>query len=232
MKKQILFLSLIASTKAVFSQTDSLLFSSVYEGKTANSIDALIYNGREHIRYLPMIEGTAYYLSSAWQTGSLVFEGVLYKDVAMQYDLVADELVVRHLNGVTGIVLFTERIQSFNLGDKKFVYLHTGAESMLKPGIYEELVKGQLSLYAKRSKFIEQNIVFNVLEQKFIDNNGLYLLKDDKYYPVKKQKEIFALIADNKREVTAFMKRSKIKYKSNPELAAIKIVEYYNQISR
>ena len=231
MKKIILFQLLTVLTQTAFCQADSLIFINVSESRIANDVNAAIYNGQEHTGYSSLIEGIPYYESKEWQTGTLVFQNLFYKDVFLKYDLVADQLVVRHPNGITGIVLFTRRIQSFTLGNKHFVNLDTDKESELKSGIYEELVNGRMSLYAKRSKLFEENIVLNELERKFIDKNVLYVLKDGHYYAVKKQKTIMKLIADKRNAVTSAMKASKIKFKSNPELALIKMVEVYNQLS-
>lgn len=231
MKRAFFFLLVAVSTQSAFSQVDSLILANVPETKNSNDINAAIYNGIEHKGYLPLTEGIPYYGSKDWQQGNIVFEGALYKDVFLKYDLVADQVIVRHPNQVTGVILFTPRVQSFSLGDKRFVYL-PGKESELKTGIYEELVKGKVSLYVKRSKLIEESIVMNELVRKVAAKNFFNVFKDGDYYPVKKQKTIMPLIADKKNAVNSLMKASKIKFRSNPELAMIKIVELYNQLSQ
>lgn len=231
MKRAFFFLLLAVSTQSAFSQVDSLIFASAYENKNGNDVNAAIYNGREHIGYPPLTEGIPYYGSKDWQPGYVVFEGALYNDVFLKYDLVADQVIVRHPNKVTGIILFTPRVQSFSFGNKYFVNL-PGKESELKNGIYEELVKGKVSLYVKRSKLIEESIVMNELVRKVAEKNFFYVLKDGHYCPVKKQKSIMQLIADKRNAVNSSMKASKIKFRSNPELAMIRIVELYNQLSQ
>ena len=230
MKKALLVLLLAASAQLAFSQSDSLIFANAFESKNGNDINAAIFNGREHIGYPPLTEGIPYYGSKDWQPGHVVFEGALYNDVFLKYDLVADRVIVRHPNKVTGIMLFTPRVQSFLLGNRQFVNL-AGKESELKAGIYEELVKGKTSLYVKRTKLIEESIVMNELVRKVADKNIFYVFKDGHYYPVKKQKSIMDVVADKRNAVSSSLKASKIKFKSNPELAMTKIVELYNQLS-
>lgn len=231
MEKTFLFLLVAVFTQSAFSQNDSLIFSNVIEGRTANDINAPIYNGQEHIGYSPLIEGIPYYQLREWQQGVLVFQNISYRDAYLKYDLVADQVIVRHPNGITGIILFTRRIQSFTLGGKHFIYLPDDEASGLKNGIYEELVKGKISLYAKRSKLIDEKIAQNEIERKFINNDQFYVLKDGNFRPVRKQKTIMELVGDKRKEVSASLKASKLKFRLNRELALIQIANSYNQLS-
>lgn len=232
MRKQFLSLILTSLALAAFSQNDSVIFADVFESRTANDINAPIYNGRQHMGYARSIEGIPYYLSDDWQKGTLVFQDISYKDVFLKYDLVAGEVIIRHVNGITGIILFAQRIGSFTLSNRRFVNLPSDERSGFKAGIYEELENGRISLFAKRTKLIDEKLVSNTIERKFVDQNSFFALKDGHYYRLKKQKDIMVLIAEKRKEVNALMKASKIKFRFNPELALTKIIEYYNQLSR
>lgn len=231
MRKRILFLLLTGITQTVFSQTDTLS-TPVYASRTATDAGDPLFNGREHINYLSSIEGFAYYQSPEWQTGTLVFQDIAYRNLLLKYDLVADELIVRHINGFTGVALFTPRIQSFVIGNRRFVYLSFVAGSSLQPGIYQELSKGKLSLYAKHSKSIKETVSLGGIERQFIDRNNYYVFLGGNYYPVRKEKDMMDLIQEKRNEIKAFLKESGIKYKADPEAALKKIVDYYNQLSR
>jgi hypothetical protein len=231
MRKELLLVVLCCLSQTVFAQTDSLSQDAVYDSRIASKASDPVFNGREHPGYHPAIQGIAYYVTDEWQKGKLVYQHIEYTDIYLKYDLVADELVVRHLNGITGVILFTPRIQSFSLRDKIFIYLRPLEGSGLKPGIYEEIRKGKLSLYAKRSTLINESIVGNVLERKFVDNTRFYVLKDGHYYIIKKQKDLMELLDGKKAEINARMKSSGIKYRYNRELALSKIVENYNQLA-
>ncbi|RYZ29978.1 MAG: hypothetical protein EOO10_04475 [Chitinophagaceae bacterium] len=232
MRKRFLFFLLIGPVIPAFSQSDSLFFSVVFDGKPAKDGGAGLYNGKEHVGYLPSIEGSAYYGSKEWLPGSLTLHGMLYKDALLKYDLVADEVIILHSNGFTGVTLFTPRVESFTLNNKRFVQLADHTTSGLKGGIYEELLRGKLSLYVKRSKKIQQTILTNGIEKKFVDNSSHFILKEGNYYPIKNEKALTDLLSEKREEVTTWMKTSGINYKSNPEDALIKIVGFYNQISR
>jgi hypothetical protein len=232
MSTQFLLLLFIGIAQTALSQTDSFLFAAGLEGKTPRDAGEPIYNGREHVIYHPNIEGIPYYSSRDWQSGTVAHQGVLYKDVFLKYDLVADEVIIRHINGFTPVILFTKRVQSFTLGGRLFVNLSSNDSAAFKPGVYEELNRGKLSLYAKRSKFLEETIQTNSLLRKFIDRHSFYVLKNGQYHLIKKEKHILELLGEKKEEVKAWLKASRIKYKSEPELALTQIVAHYNQVSR
>lgn len=229
---QLLLLLLFYLTNTALSQTDSLFFGALYESRVANKASEPVFNGPMHIGYDRGIQGIPYYLSDAWQRGTLVYQHIPYKDIYLKYDLVTGEVVVRHLNKNTGVILFTPWIQSFSLGDRFFVQLEPADGSGLTAGIYEQICKGKMSLFIKRSKTIEESIVSNTVERKFVDNIKFYVLKGDHYYPIKKQKDLAQLLEGKKAQVYSSLKSSGIKYKFNHELAITRMVEYYNQLSQ
>lgn len=231
MRKKLLLVLTISCATSVFAQVDSLPVAVLSESKSITNAGEPIFNGREHISYHPSIEGEAYYQSNDWQPGVLVYQRVPYKDVYLKYDEVADELIVRHPNGYMGVVLFTPRLQSFLIGNKRFVIL-AGDGSGFQGGIYEELQKGKLSLYAKRSKIIRENLANTGIEKKFIKQDSYYVQKDGKFFPVKREKDIMKLVQDKKDAIEASLREAGLKYNAFPEAALIKIVADYNQLSR
>ncbi|HET7896833.1 MAG TPA: hypothetical protein VFL47_04170 [Flavisolibacter sp.] len=232
MRKLKLLLLILLSSFSVFAQTDSLLFSSLSEGHSPVDAGEPIFVGREHLNYLPSIIGVPYYATPDWQEGTLLYQGILYKDLFLKYDLVADELVVRHLNGIQGIVLFTPRIERFTLGDKMFVHLTAPAGETIKPGVYELLTSGKLSLYAKRSMWIEEKVQTTIIERSFQFRNTYSVLKEGQYYQVKNDKTLRNLLSLKKTEIKSLLKAAQIKFKTNPDAALQIIVAHYNQTNR
>jgi hypothetical protein len=228
---------LLLSFFSVSAQRDSTLLDQAFYSamNTSYSLDnpaLAIYNGKEHMGYPASIQGVGYYNSADWQRGSIVYRDVLYTDLLLKYDLVTDEVIVRHFNTYTSVTLFTPRIKSFLILGEKFQYFPDRGKSFPPAGIYEELKTGAISLYVKRSKLIDENIVAGVLERKFIDKNAYYALKDGVYYAIKKEDSILDLMKDKRSEVKNRLSEAGIKYKRDTETALIVIVGYYNQSTR
>lgn len=208
----------------VLAQTTSSIFN-----KDVVSSTGEIYNGREHVGYLPSITGTAYYPDNDWQPGTLVYSGVLYSSVFLKYDLLQNEVIIRHFNNITPVTLFTPRVQSFSLGDRKFIQLTENSKSLPPPGIYHEVQKGKMSLYIRRSKFIHETTSLSGIERRFLSRDSYYIVKDGICYPVKKRKDVWSLVKNKKGEIRSMLKKKGISYRGNTETALVEIVTYYNE---
>lgn len=232
MSKLIKLLIFLAHGPVTFSQSDSVVMNVTLDSRIPREAFEAVFNGREHVQYSPFIQGTPYFLSKEWQMGTLVFHNIPYKDVQLKYDLVADELVLFHANGYSAVALFTPRIQRFTIGAHRFVYFRAQEAPDSRAGIYQEVVKGKLSLYVRRSRVILETIESNILIRKFIDNYNYYVLKDGNFYPIRKQKDLMPLVQDKKSQVNSWLKNSGIRFRSDRERAMAGIVDHYNLLTR
>ncbi len=192
--------------------------------------NSVVYNGIEHVGYMASIEGIPYYSSIDWIKGTMVYRDQPYTNVDLKYDLIKDEVILRHFNGYVGVTLFTPRLQSFTLGDKKFVNLSnaTGRST----GFYEELVPGAATVYAKRSKKINETLLATGVERKISASNAYYILKDGVLHGVKNEKSVLEILKDHKAEIRAYLKGRGLKFRKNPEAYLLVVASYYNQLSR
>lgn len=218
------FLSLAFIPFSVLAQTGS-----PGEGQVI-APDAEIYNGREHIDYLPAT-GSPYYLNNEWQKGSITYNGIDYPSVWLKYDVVKQEVIVRHLNGVTGVTLFTPRVQRFDVSGKNFVRVAEKDSLALQPGIYEEVQKGKMSLYILRSKFLLETATAYGMEREFLKNENYFFLKDGIAFKIVRQKDFWPLVKDKKKEIRTDLKKKQLKYKRNREATLTEIATYYNENS-
>src|SRR5580698_8925470 len=74
------------SSIAQLSNSDAVAFYNKYIGEEAH-----LYTGREHAPYDFRIKGHPYFESNLLQTGSVYYDGMLYRQASMAYDIVRDE---------------------------------------------------------------------------------------------------------------------------------------------
>jgi hypothetical protein len=193
------------------------------------STDQIIYNGKEHLGYAARIEGIAYYQTKDWQPGTMTYHDVYFPDVFLKYDLVSNELIIRHHDNGIGISLFTPRLKNFSFSGKKFI-VFSGEEKGLPPaGIYEQIATGKISFYIHRSKFIKETIEGLELRQQFITNDTYYLVKDGMCYPVKHQKDLSQLTKEKRAEIRKVLKGQGLRFRMVPEAVLTETVNYYNK---
>jgi hypothetical protein len=217
-------------------RSDSVFYSAAF----SNAVDKFhqfrgdqsdLYNGIQFIGYPKIVNGFPFFNSDNWETGTVLYDSILYSNINLKYELVKDQVVVRHPGDMNMILLFSPRIKSFTLGDKYFVYINQDDRNMLHTGFYQLLYKGPISVFAKRVKIISETITDMHLDQRFTETDRYYIEKEGVYYNVHNAKTILSLVKDHKKEIQQFLRRNKLKYKKDPELTLVKAAEFYHQIS-
>jgi hypothetical protein len=203
----------------------------LYFAKRAEEL--AIFNGVYHHGYPPSIEGHAYFQSPEWQKGYVIYDNILYENMAMKYDLLKDQLIVtpKEQSGML-ITLFSPRVEQFSFSTFTFIRIDkTDQNSYLSPGFYQQLVRGKLTALAKRTKIINEKIEGTALLQKFEETVKYYLLKGGIFYPVKHKKDILTIVKDRRKEVQRFLLKNKLNYRKDREKTLVAVVEFYNQSS-
>ena len=186
-----------------------------------------IYNGRVFYGY-PGIDGYAFYPSKDWQKGSILYDGTLYHDIFILYDICKGEVMIRHPNTIP-IYLFNERVQKFYFDGQTFIRLRPDKDNVFKAGFYQVLREGKITVVVMRQKKIEEKIVDITLERKFVSSNIYYALKDGNYYLINKQKSLLNLLKDKRQNLLKHLKKEKLKYRQDAEKTIVAIAEFYNQ---
>jgi hypothetical protein len=200
---------------------------------TQRAEELTIYNGVLHIGYSPSIEGQAYFESSAWQKGFVIYDNVRYENIIMKYDLLNDQLIVTPKGqGGMFIGLLSPRVKQFSFSTFTFIYIDkTKKNTFSSPGFYQQLILGKLTVLAKRSKVINEKIEGVTLFRKFQERVKYYLLKGDEWYTVKRKKDILNIVKDRKKEIQKFLSKNKLNYRKDQEKTLIALAEFYNQSS-
>jgi hypothetical protein len=170
----------------------------------------------------------AFFPVSGWQKGSVLFDGIWYHDLSMMYDIYMDEVVILHPSS-TPVRLISERVQQFRFMDLYFERLGTANSPQLKTGFYQRMVDGPVTIYVKRTKKIEENIVDLSIERKFIPADHFFALKDGMYTAIYKQKGLLELMKDKRQGVVHHLKQQNLKFKRNREKAIFEMAKFYNQ---
>jgi len=183
-----------------------------------------IYTGIEHVPYLPLAKGQPYFAVDSLRSGDIVYDGILYENVPMQYDLVRDMVMVRNHAG-NYLCPANSSIQRFTLDGHVFVNTTNG--------FYDVLSSGKITIYARRTKLIEEVIVGMELTRNIISRERYYRVDANNVYtPVNTRSSLFALFGERKKEIRQYLRKNNINVRRNYEEALAKATQYYNQLSR
>jgi len=218
--------SLDTTVSALSRVPDSI--SNIYSSNQDESLP--IYSGR---LYYPVmrIEDHPFAYTDEWQKGTIWYDGVTYHDITYKYDTYMQELIVVTPRSIP-VRVVSERVQRFDFGPQSFIRHNADKDQVLKTGFYQQLETGVVSIFVHRHKIIQEKIVQNTLERKFISLDSYYALKDGRYHPINNQKSLLNLMSDNKQAVTRNLKQQRLKYKHDPENYILKATQFYNQSHR
>lgn len=191
--------------------------------------NAPLYSGVEYVGHQVPMQGHPFFLTREWQRGRILFDGILYQDVPMLYDVAADVLVIGYAEETDPIVKLTlvpDKVTSFTLPQHRFVHLQDSSGS-LKAGFYEQLYQGKAQVVAKRSK----NTLMRPGSVAFYDADKLYLYKDGRYHAVKSKGSVLNVFKDRKKELTAYLRGLNINFNEQRERALVSLAQRYDQLT-
>lgn len=193
-----------------------------------------LYNGSEYVPYVTLLkEGHPYFDTTKMLNGSVFYDGMLYNNVPMLYDIIKDELIIQHHNKVFYLQLIKSKIDSFNLMSHAFV--HMGRDSSKKDnpreGFYDLLHDGKTKLYARRIKTIQESIPDFTVEKRVYAHTRYFIYKNNSYNEVYSQASVLDLLSDKKTLLKQALRKQHIKFKKQREYAIKTIVQQYDALN-
>lgn len=167
------------------------------------------------------------YLGNSYDVikGDICYNGILYKNVAMRYDMLKQQVIVSSPNNNKFIVPEQKRVNWFNLGGKRFVHSF-GDNSTYAAELLDGSING-LQLQYFYAKKVDGEIVVNyhyVYTLGFIEHYTLRML-DGSLHQVKNAKDIIKLFPDQKQQIKKYVKQNHLSFnKANRSESLTKVV--------
>jgi hypothetical protein len=237
----LLFYSLSSRVlNAQTSQRDSLVGDSAsalalhqYHNYVSPATD--LYRGPEYVDYAYQIkDGHPYFLDSLIP-GSILYNGVLYQQIPLLFDEVLDLVVIKDPYEVWRIGLNREHVDSFTIGDHRFIRLGDSLNpSAPRNGFYEQLYRGKVRLLKRESKTIQQQASFlnQGFEKYTITGISYYLKKGEKYYAVNNQRSLLAAIRDKGKEAKKFMHSNHLRMRKDKQNTLVQVITWYDGLTQ
>lgn len=226
------FLSVFMIDTSAQYSTDKNFFNdevSQYLNEVGNN--AIIYSGKEQTKYPIKYRGNPYLEREHHLTGQICYDGVIYAPIKFRYDTYRDEIVVLTPNEFN--IVLEPRLFDYAFADN--LYIKKTAEGDQKPfaGYYVELYKSQASEVLEKTKCSIQEIrESNTLTLTFEQKKIFYILKDNVYHSVRKQKDVYNLFRDQKKELKRYAKSNSLNYKADSRRFLIELMAKYEQTGK
>jgi hypothetical protein len=205
----------------------SLEFYDSYMGAQAN-----IYNGPEYVPLLFKKEGTPFFDSDSLRTGWVSYENYIYKPLQIQYDVSKDQLIILNFDKKSRIFLQNDVVDSFYFGNHTFTRLNKDPQQNLNnAGFYEILFNGNTKVLAQRKKNIRETIKGNEVIRIFSDADRFYIKKNEKYYEVRNENDVFRALGKGRNEIKRALRQQNIKFRNNFEEALLTAAKIFDQLT-
>jgi hypothetical protein len=218
------------------SQADSLARQQSYLSakqtyeKTISG-NAKVFNGVEYVNPLAKkrVNGHPNFANDDWQEGVLSYDGQLYENVALQYNLLLNKVLVENVQSHATIELNNVMIDYFQLDNHTFVRLPGGIEGEPNEMLFDQLYNGSVKVYVKRYKTIKETPDQKVMVTEFLDKRKIYLFKDGQYFSISNKKSALNAFEAQKTEMKKLLSQQHINFRTTPELAMVVMGQYYDQ---
>jgi hypothetical protein len=194
-----------------------------------------LYSGVQYMDYdFTIQKGQPFFGPDSIRYGWVWYQGVMYDQVRMLYDLVKDQLVILGPYDVFKISLYMDRVDSFSIDGQLFMRIRDSlAPSALHSGYWAPVYRGRLVLLQRERKFVHENLVVTPDNVRlFIDGNtSYYLKKDGAYHPVNTKKDLYDLLNDRRRDIRRLIRRSKLKWHSDKEQLLQLAASWYDGVN-
>lgn len=192
-----------------------------------------LYTGEAYPKYDAGIKGDPFFMVTQMQNGDIFYDGSLYKDVPMLYDISRDKIIINRYNGNERIQLLTEKIKYLAFEGHKFENFATteGKEDNISKKLYDVLFNGKATLLVQRIKNIKHGLKAED-PYSFVEEDAFFIRNENNLFVVNNRNDVLPALNDKKNEVKAFIRKNRLKFKKNKEGDLIKTVNYYESLNK
>ncbi|WP_299313665.1 hypothetical protein [uncultured Aquimarina sp.] len=197
-----------------FDQVVGQEHTGLYNGKQYVNLDVnRIYKGKH-----------SFFLSDDAVTGSISYDGQVYYNVDMKYNLETDNVLVALKPGAVASILelIRDKVDRFTIEDYSFIRIDGFEENnTLVNGFHQVLLENTSYSLLKRHKKIRRKKIGNVGDNKlyfeFVSKNAYVLFADGHYRRIKSKGDIMKMYPALKKVINQFYIKNKTLKKSNPD---------------
>jgi hypothetical protein len=194
-----------------------------------------LYNGTEYLQYSFLVKGSPFFYADSFIKGKVYYDGRLYSDVPIRYDLVSDEVIVADFYGNFPIRLNSNKVNYFELANHHFIRISSDdtSASVSNAGFFDEIYRGSIaSVYVKRQKLLEMLLGTETDKRNYKQYDRYYIFMNNDFYLISGQKDVLNVLKDKKEVIKRFIKKENINFKKDIDSAVKKVLEYYMTLKR
>ncbi len=198
-------------------------------GKT----NAGIFNGVQHYeKYKVKSDKHQYFEHKFFIYGSLIYNGQPYFDMALKYDVQADELLIKNEEVIDAPVTLLNKqyVSQFTLNDHVFKNISFNVkQDKVITGFFEVLYENELITILKKYQKKTSRVVEDEVSFEFKDQFLYYIRYKNTYHLLKKTASLVSIFPAYKPQLKDSFKRYSQLKKTNPDSYLISVITALNK---
>lgn len=213
--------------------TDPVKRNAVRIFTSALGDQAAVYNGVQYRRYPHVIHaGHPFFIADKLEKGTVTYDGHLYEDLNLMYDVVNDELITTDVPGDNLVKLYKRKVQAFTIGPHKFIHI-ASAQASPRPGYYRLLYNGKSQIIVRETKSIQVKTgrTKEETERTVYASTDYYLLTPTGYKKFNRLNSFLSLLGKNRKAVENFIRQKKMRSQADREEVFYRAAAYVDQLT-
>lgn len=193
-----------------------------------------LYNGRLYYIYDSREDEHQFFIDRKYEKGAVFYDGQRYDSIPMMYDIVRDELVIKHINGFEPILLQSPKVSFFTIYGHNYLNLKSGKDINpdMQTGFYDLIYNGKSKTLVRRIKQRQEKINEKKVIALFPEKNFFYIYSNGKYNEVHTRKSVTRLFPAQKTELRKALREQNIKFRKDRERAIVTMVARYDELTK
>lgn len=195
-----------------------------------------LYKGDEYLDYRTTIaQGSPFFDLVPFTAGSVVYHGILYRDVSIAYDVVADKVVIYDALHRYMISLIKNEVSRFTTSGFSFVQLtkDSAGAGRMKNGFYEVLYEGNVRILKKETRSVqERSPAPGSVERFIIGSSDYFIEKGGVYFSANNKSSFLSVVKDKEKELKTFIRKKRLKFRKNSDADLALAAAYYDAITK
>ena len=225
--------------RAQTAKKDSLVLDSAYTFAIRQyhayvNPDVTLYRGPLYVDYAYTLKTGYPYFEDSIIEGAIIYNGVFYSHVPLQYDVVLDVVVIKDPYEIWKIALDRDHVDSFTIENHQFVRIgDTLNPTAPRRGFYEQLYRGRVRLLKRESKTIQTQPSWQATEfEKYtVTSISYYLKKGETWYPINTRGSLLTALKDRSSEVKRFIRSNHLRLRKDKENSLVKVITWYDGLT-
>lgn len=192
-----------------------------------------LYNGSKYPLNYESIEGEHPFFSSEdWIMGDVLYDGELFTQVPLMYDIVSSNLITEHFPTGHAIQLVWGKLRHFSIAGHRFEKIENESvgSSLPRTDFYDILYRGPTKVIAQHVKIKRVRIEGLEVQTSFPAKTRYYIFKNGVFFHVQSKASVLKVLKNEKQALKKFLKTNRIFFGFDRESSLKRMAVYYDTL--